>query len=532
MDIRVIDGRHGRFFVYAEDEIVGRSLDRYGEYSEEEVTVIDKCLRPGEVAIDVGANIGALTVPMAKKVGPQGRVIVYEACPQNADLLRRNLAANGLDYVEVHACAASAGYGSLAITPLDSLGHKNFGRVEVGGAPVSDLRNGRVPCTPIDGLHLSRCKFIKIDAEGHERQVLMGARATIARCRPIIYCENDREEHSERLIAELTGMGYRLYWHQPPLFNPQNYRGEKKNIFGRVVSRMMVCVPEESGIEVENLDEVMDIRDDDQMFTREIARYETIVARNPDDLMARLMVAHCSNLMQRDPTPFIEENLRRDPGHKPTLFIKSMHDLQRGKWAEGWRAFELRFSSRCRAQFGGERKHDVPRWDGQPTDKTVLIWAEQGFGDMIMFARFFEWVRARAPNAILEVQPELYELFEQSQVSPAGLYRLGRSLRRYDLHCSLPSLPHVFGAGKEMIEIDAPYLFADPILAAKWRERTSSHRIGICNCGSPRSERPYMAEFRSVRVSSCYPADHLQPRVPRQFRRLEARRWRPAHRQR
>src|SRR5262249_570498 len=63
-----------------------------------------------------------------------------------------------------------------------------------------------------------------------------------------------------------------------------------------------------------------------------------------------------------------------------------------------------------------------------------------------------------------------------------------------DLHCSLPSLPCLFHAGKEMIEMETPYLVADASLAAKWRERHIG-RIGICSVGSPKSERPYTRDI-------------------------------------
>src|SRR5262245_39737354 len=129
MDVHVVDGRHGRFFFHGQDEVVGRSLARYGEYSEQEVTVMQKVLRPGDTAIDVGANIGALTVPMAKIVGPSGRVIAYEPGRESAALLHRNLAANELEeIVEVREMAASAAFGIERIATLDALGHNNFGR--------------------------------------------------------------------------------------------------------------------------------------------------------------------------------------------------------------------------------------------------------------------------------------------------------------------------------------------------------------------------------------------------------------------
>lgn len=60
---------------------VGRSLALYGEYREGEVELFQQILRPGDIAVEVGANIGAHTVPMAKSVGDSGRIISFE--PQN-----------------------------------------------------------------------------------------------------------------------------------------------------------------------------------------------------------------------------------------------------------------------------------------------------------------------------------------------------------------------------------------------------------------------------------------------------------------
>ena len=56
---RIVETRHGLVTIYDEDELVGMSLATYGEYSEGEVVVFNKCLRPGFVALDVGANIPA-----------------------------------------------------------------------------------------------------------------------------------------------------------------------------------------------------------------------------------------------------------------------------------------------------------------------------------------------------------------------------------------------------------------------------------------------------------------------------------------
>jgi len=478
--------RHGEFTFYQNDEFVGLSLAKYGEYSEREIDVYRKVLRPGDIALDIGANIGALTVPMSRLVGETGKVFAFEANPDNVALLRQNLKTNNCTNVTVMHVAVGTNYRNVKIQSLEELGHHNYGRVEAGSGSL------RVNQIPIDGLHLDGVNFVKIDVEGHELEVIRGMRATLAKYRPVLYVENDREDKSEALVAELVEQRYRMFWHRPPLFDQNNFNGCEQNVFGNVVSMNMVCVAEDRGIVVKQLDEVADIRQDDLMFDREIERYSRYLSYKPDELDSRLMIGHYQNLMQRDHEVHaaLEENLRRDPAHIPTHAIIGLRKLQRGNWAEGWPAYELRFLQRNLHYFGGHRKHDVPQWDGSHTDETVLIWSEQGFGDTIMFSRFFNHVLSRVPNAILEVQPELYELFETSKMAPPGcLHRLGRTLPPHAQHCSLPSTPAVLHADEAVMRSD-PYLHADPALVERWRIRNGP-KIGVCWEGSARSERPF-----------------------------------------
>jgi len=488
--------KHGVMSWYDEDELVGYALSLYGEYSEGEVEVFRKLLRPDDVAIDVGANIGAFTVPMARLVGEWGKIYAFEASDKNIRLLQKNLDDNKLRNVEVIAKAASDGPGPLKVRNIDALhGYSTgtFGEFEIDAVRIDDL-------------NLPSCRLIKIDVDRHELQVIRGARETIKRCRPFLYIENESDELREALVAEIVGLGYRLYWHRPFQFHKDNYRGEKRNFFGRLLSLMNVCVPYEKGYELPGLDEVSDLRDDDLMFDREIARMRKYVNKNPADLTARMMIGYYENLMQREDKAHaaLDENLVRDPDHLPTHGIKALLALQRGNWKEGWPGYELRFGKANLRQFGSDRKHACPRWDGQPTDEPLLIWTEQGYGDNIMFARFMKFVLERAPNAFLEVRPELYELFEFSNLVPKGkLFRFGRTLPEYKLHCSLCSTPAVLGCiDDEMIRIDGPYLDADPMLVENWRGEGNVRmaqtddpllgaRIGICRKGSMMSERHY-----------------------------------------
>ena len=147
------------------------SLATYGEYSEGEVVVFNKCLRPGFVAIDVGANIGAFTVPMAKLVGPTGYVHAFEASPANVPLLRTNVLQNCPGNTTVDPRAASDHVGTIKVSRQDAL--HAYCRPEINEGDFE------IECTTIDSLNLPRVDFIKIDVDRHEMQVLNGAEQTI-----------------------------------------------------------------------------------------------------------------------------------------------------------------------------------------------------------------------------------------------------------------------------------------------------------------------------------------------------------------
>jgi FkbM family methyltransferase len=232
------DCRHGKLMYLLNDAYIGRSLDVYGEYSEGEIDLFRQLLRPGDVALDVGANIGALTVPMARLVQPGGAIVAFE--PQRAifDILCGNLRLNGLANVQAFRRAVGSATGAIRVPPLDYQRADNFGGVALGGASGEEVQ-----LVTIDSLALPRLRLLKVDVEGMEHDVITGARATLERLKPAVYVENDRAEHSQRLISLLFGIGYRLWWHITPLFNPKNFFGHPQDIFGEVVSFNMIGFP-------------------------------------------------------------------------------------------------------------------------------------------------------------------------------------------------------------------------------------------------------------------------------------------------
>ncbi len=135
-------------------------------------------------AVDVGANIGLSTILLARAVQ---RVVAFEPSPTNADYLRRNLASNGISNVEVVVAAVSDRPSTLRfhVAQFGAGSHV----VAAGHVLNSSIDTIDVPAVTLDEALAGPVSFVKIDAEGHEPDVLAGARAVLARDRPLIYTE-------------------------------------------------------------------------------------------------------------------------------------------------------------------------------------------------------------------------------------------------------------------------------------------------------------------------------------------------------
>jgi len=243
--------RYGPMMYLRQDQYVGRSFAEYGEFSEGEVDVFRQCLRPGDVALDVGANLGAHTVPLAQLVGPTGAVHAFEPQRILFQILCGNLALNEVANVRALPFALGRAPGSTTVPPLDYRGANNF-----GGIPLGTTAGENVPVITLDQLGLAQVRLIKIDVEGMEIDVLAGGKDTLARCRPILYVENDRADKAEALVAQLQEDGYRMWWHTPPLYNPNNLLGNPQNVFGNVMSFNMLCLPRETATQVAGMTEI------------------------------------------------------------------------------------------------------------------------------------------------------------------------------------------------------------------------------------------------------------------------------------
>jgi FkbM family methyltransferase len=250
----VVKGKYG-YIVYNKNDIyIGRAVEKYGEFSESEAELFRQLCRPGDVVVEVGANIGTHTMAIAGMVGNQGRVFAFEPQRIVYYTLCANMAINSIDNVECFNMAVGSEEGTILLPGIRYDQEGNFGGVEVDKFDHGD----KVRVVKLDEfLELPTLRLLKIDVEGMEHDVISGAKALISRHQPALYVENDRLDKSKALIELIQSLDYRLYWHKPPLYNPNNFAGVTENLYPGVVSVNMLCFHKSIDIKAEGFQEVL-----------------------------------------------------------------------------------------------------------------------------------------------------------------------------------------------------------------------------------------------------------------------------------
>ena len=196
----------------------------------------------------------------------------------------------------------------------------------------------------------------------------------------------------------------------------------------------------------------------------------------------------------------LEQTLSVDSELPSAHYNRALVWLSQGRMPEGWAEYEWRW--RCLDP--APQRLNEPLWDGTPQpDKKLLLQSEQGLGDTIQFIRYLPLVRKLCPQTVVQIQPALLPLLEQSGIT--GLIPHTAPLPPIDLQMPLASLPWVFGTTLETIPLDIPYLHASTPLIDHWRERLAQYsglKVGIAWQGS----RTYRGDrYRSIPLSSFAP---------------------------
>lgn len=196
-----------------------------------------------------------------------------------------------------------------------------------------------------------------------------------------------------------------------------------------------------------------------------------------------------------------------DPSLPGAHFVRAETLLLRGDMAEGWEEYEWRF------RIGGAAPlmppTDKPQWDGTAfTDRTLLLIADQGFGDGIQFMRYLPWVFQRCPAVAIACSAELKPLLRQ--LAPdAVLFSRWQDCPDYAAFCALSGLPRLHGTRLNNVPAPVPYLRVDPAHIAHWATRLDAlvpagfRRIGVIWAGRPthnndRNRSALLADFRAL----------------------------------
>lgn len=195
-----------------------RKLNR--RVNEPEMSVIPYLLGSGGCALDLGANFGSYTHCLARIVGETGSVYAVEPIRATCEVLQHNISQFGLKNVRVHQVAISdrKDFAPMVIPSYDRGGENFYEARIVSNYEGEFQRTVRVPTRTLDGLFgpLGRIDFVKCDVEGHEINVLRGARAILDVHRPAWMIEvsgnpNDADSSAAEVVKLMSRAGYCMY---------------------------------------------------------------------------------------------------------------------------------------------------------------------------------------------------------------------------------------------------------------------------------------------------------------------------------
>ena len=208
--------RDGSEILVPLDDYVGRAVFFVGDLDRKVSAVIARIVGPGDVVLDIGANLGLVTMQLAHLVGESGRVHAFEPNPAMVEILTQTLERNAARNVELHSYGLGSEDGQIELAiPIGHAGQASMTRsrwtdgAETVVVPVHTLTS------VMRDRGIGSVRLMKIDVEGFEMEVLRGAEQWLASSPVefILFESNDSlgDGAADPVISFLVELGYRIF---------------------------------------------------------------------------------------------------------------------------------------------------------------------------------------------------------------------------------------------------------------------------------------------------------------------------------
>jgi|GEM_PF-287098 len=240
------------------------------------------------------------------------------------------------------------------------------------------------------------------------------------------------------------------------------------------------------------------------LYDEALATGRRAVELAPEDPLAltNLGIIHASRLELDAALATADRALALNPEQANAHFLRAETLLLTGDFAAGWEEYEWRHKLASTPRLLPETER--PHWDGRPLPEgTLLLIADQGFGDVIQFARYIPWAAERARDIVVASSAEMRPILAQFP-AVRRIFDRWEECGDFAAYCPLSGLPRLATTRLESIPAPIPYLRADPALAATWRTRLADllppgyRRVGLAWAGraSHNNDR-----YRSTRLA-------------------------------
>ena len=244
------------------------------------------------------------------------------------------------------------------------------------------------------------------------------------------------------------------------------------------------------------------VEDAEALFRRALT-----LGTNPAHAKSNLALALMEQARPEEAELLCREALALRPGYPEARANLALALMKMGRLEEGWREYESRWDVESMASPAPVLSQ--PRWTGQQLNgETIVLYAEQGFGDTLQFCRYAPMVAAAGGRVVLVVPKPLRRVMATLDGVAQVMCEEDGTLPPFDYHCPLLSLPLAFGTTMATIPAPVPYLHADPSPWAELLAGLPGLKVGLVWAGKSRTAQPHAAatdQRRSMRLTDMAP---------------------------